>query len=748
MQYHVPAGLVSSSPVSAALAHPSGGSGNTPASLFSPHSVDVAAVSVTAPTPHQPGAPTGVAVGLGLLSGRRLAVRVAPPTASTSNPRVSASNEFAQQPAVLHPTDRMSDAANQLQSDFSSLTQPLRASPLSTTAPPQTSPSPTSYGGGIVRISDLRRQGVQVVESGLRLATLQGSRFTPGQTTPSRRGEHCVNDGNALLADAFVHSHSTGGGAATRTTTSRGRRPRAPSSPSSNTTRNGRRASRADSGGRRSSRELIEVPLTETGELCDYRWFTARGRRCFVYDGRTYKGSTAHRMWAKVKEMTSRRGRRGLVSQRQQQEQQPQTSHVSAGDATHTTAARRAVPHRTSARARAAARRSLDIYSNRSVEPLKANLPLPRGDEWRALMRELSVEGADETALPESSCTSSPHCGPPSHTPTPAIERPSQQLSREVVEITDSSSTEDSFSSSDTDEGPPSKATAEALGTGLHRGFQTPPPLHWPKTSYFSDESSGWSSTSSPAAPRSPVLRCMPPSCKRVKTEPPTSQQTRQPLHDCPSHPSASAPRVQLYNGVKVVEEGGWVYPLEVYTAQQRHDRAEQQGRRRPPTAAAEAFLRASSNLPAEAVEEQLTAFGLEVLQDVSDVPFSKLFTEVTTFSDTTAGGGGMTRGHDEALLLHGTLPHPAVASSHHHPPGISVVVGSNANVMPLRPAMAVGTEAGKRGIAMTTLAAQGVSAAVLRDVDDGDPLGAFPDTELADMFVTGEEVGGVRFGS
>lgn len=43
------------------------------------------------------------------------------------------------------------------------------------------------------------------------------------------------------------------------------------------------------------------VPVRADGTLYEHRWYTARGRRVFVYANKTYKGKSAHTMWEAVK---------------------------------------------------------------------------------------------------------------------------------------------------------------------------------------------------------------------------------------------------------------------------------------------------------------------------------------------------------------------------------------------------------------------------------------------------------------
>ncbi|KAL7709250.1 hypothetical protein N2W54_007792 [Lotmaria passim] len=566
MQYHVPSGLVkSSAAVTTTVPTSSGGSSQD----FSPSSASMARPASASIPSHEIGAAaasigvrtgsTGVAVGQGLLSGRRLVVRVAPPSTlfSGSSNAAEVTPALNLSAASVASGDRASDSVQPARVGHSSLAAPsnsLSLSPSSRPAPPQ---STTAYGGGIVRISDLRRQGVHTIESGLRLTTLQGG--SPAAVPTKAGGAEALRRKNSSgpLRDVFTHADASTrqvGRAGASTSASRGRR----------------RGRRTSSGSNRGSRRgsSLEVALTEDGELCEYRWFTARGRRCFVYDGRTYKGTAAHRMWAKVKEVASqheRQGRRGAAVT-------PATTTT-----TTATASVRTQPYRVSARAAAATARRVHrgdaLHScSRSTDIIGLTSQAPLSEEWLDLMRELHVEGltppaaSTQTATPAVTASSTPSSSS-SHPPRPTLATVFQRKaslvsgssSTQVVEITDSSSSSSSSETSSTS----NSGVSDDSGTGDDASHAAPS-LRWPETSYFSDESSGWSSTSSLAAPRSMVQHdCKSPQCRRRRAEPTTTPSQRPRCERATSTTKTIAPaaHMRLYNGVAVVEEDGWLYP-------------------------------------------------------------------------------------------------------------------------------------------------------------------------------------------
>ncbi|KPA85383.1 hypothetical protein ABB37_01698 [Leptomonas pyrrhocoris] len=734
MQYHVPPELVN--PPAAAAASNSNGISS---SSSPPNSASLLA---HAPLYSSSNGSTRVAVGHGLLSGRRLAVRVAAPSTLTSSASSSAATHIAG-PPPSSSSDQPFAVTSQPYSNFTASFAPASLS--SPPPPPHSSPSPATasspaYGGGIVRISDLHRRGVQSVESGLRLNTLQGGR--PAPTSVVRRCATTADAANTPLAGSFTSAAAP--------------RPRRGRSASSSTGggRGRRRGSGGDGGGGRKSDTSVTVTLTESGELCDYRWFTERGRRCLLYDGRTYRGASAHRMWTEMKAVSSCRAR-------QEQRSVSTTPHTTAASptarkrttravsaaetakaATTTagTAASRVRPHRTSARAVSAAGRSLRLGNAANLGTRRGeagSLPLPviLRDEWRVLMRELSVEAENEAVIPSppapcptyiaSSCISGPvrTQASPQQTASGA-----SNANTEVVEITDSSSGSDDSSASDTRHDRHSSSAAPAPTSQVLASLQ------WPATSFFDDESSGWSSSSSPAAPRSPAHGGESPAQKRAKTESSSYHPPSSLRQDHPSSlaPPTSAARVHLYNGVEVVEEDGWMYPVDVYASQQQNQQrfaegAKHESNPRFPT---------SSDVAAERTGADSTP---PALQDVSDVPLADLFTRGA--SSATAAQNTVANGRDDPLLRYALLP-----AALHGAAGIAVVVSGQHKTVPLRPTSTLRADAGTRSAA-TTAGAQG-SAAVLRSADDADLLGGFTDTDLADMFVTGEEIGGVRYGS
>ncbi|KPI88860.1 hypothetical protein ABL78_2054 [Leptomonas seymouri] len=737
MQYHVPSGFIRPSPAVAPAANSSGVSSGTPASISASAQSNSVSSSAAVAAPCCSNGSTEVAVGQGLLSGRRLTVRVAPPSISASSSSFRATTQTGSPPPLslaLHCTGAV---RSQPDSNFTESTGwPSASSP---SPPPSSSLSSPAYGGGIVRISDLRRQGLQSVESGLRLNTLQGGRPAPSLVTSSnavdRRRTDVADDANTPLADVFA------------STVAPARRTRRSASSATSGPGSRHRGARGSTGGRRRSRGSVEVPLTATGELCDYRWYTAGGRRCFIYDGCTYKGTTAHRMWTKVKEIASRRERVGRHSVSVNASGAAtaaaagrRTSRSAAGATRNisprvSAAAARTRPHRMSARALAAAGRSLGLEDSscvgaRSVEAAPSTFLAPLRDEWKELMRELSVEPESDFIRPASLILPTADVDVSRLREPTHAHRTLQQsalapanAAREVVEISDSGDS----STSDTDTHSSSPDTTAGVSTAPSHAPQVPAPLNWPRSSYFSDESSGWSSSSSPVAPRSPVHHNGPPTRKKAKTELPQQQSC-----SLPSAPVTSAARVRMYNGVRVVEEDGWVYPVEIYALSQQQQRRASQGANSEETTGFPTALGAASN-------RRVAGFASDVLQNVDDVPFADLFNQAAPSSVTAPSAAVKDRG---ASLLCCTFPPPPS----HNSAGIAVIVSGQERAVPLRPASVLSADAGTR-VAMTAAGAQS-SAAILRNVNDADELDGFTGADVAGMFVTGEEVGGVRYGS
>lgn len=157
---------------------------------------------------------------------------------------------------------------------------------------PSSSPAPR-YGGAIVRLSELRllqQATISTVRPQAPPPLLERPPVTAVEgveTLPSHSPAAVGND--PLLAVAR---------GAPRAAARRGtRRQRASDPPAFGT--NGQRDRRGRRGRARGSRSTVE--LDGNGQPYPHRWFTERGRRCLVYNGRTYKGSTAHKMWAQLK---------------------------------------------------------------------------------------------------------------------------------------------------------------------------------------------------------------------------------------------------------------------------------------------------------------------------------------------------------------------------------------------------------------------------------------------------------------
>ncbi|KAG5500446.1 hypothetical protein JKF63_03539 [Porcisia hertigi] len=713
----------------------------------------------------------GITVGEGLLNGRRLVVRVAaPPTASVtpavSTPMNATGGTVAtasRWPSGDNPPLNL-DSGLHVNPSHS----PTVKSPTSTTnAPAGMAGASSGYGKGIVRISELRRQGVLSVESGLRLATLPSSRPV---TTAASNHSNGIADGAANL-DTDIPSRDSvqAGTTAPRRTPRRGPAPQGAvvSSPlSSRRTRGGRgSATPGDSGHRRGrggrssrSRASADVTLREDGQLCDHRWYTARGRRCFVYDGRTYTGSSAHRMWEKVKEAARRRdltqSQRAVTALHAAATPHSRT-RTNTGPTYRTTLAPDAVSrlHQASARARSAAehaflsqQKALRSTSTSQKSTLEATAPVSTRvpDEWRTLMEELGVLSDNETEanaigragqhsgvtgdpqLPQRTRSVLSHAAPPR---CDAISANSTNAEG-VIEISDSDATNEDTIGSDSGasgDSPPTISPAEGNTEAHHEGpitakVRTAPPLEWPFTSYFSDVSSGWSSTSSPT--QSPAHPSAPqpsrsPKRKRVKNEP-----TR--VFADLSTKSTPA-RISSYHGVQVVEQGGWMYPVEVYTLQQ------QQQQQRKGEKVAQKLPSAVSFGPLRGVKSDCDPPSMAC--SAEDVPLADLYRDKVIACINT------TPAEPSSHLV----PPPVPLSSSNPPAGLTVVSGNGATV-PARPSTVSGAIQPRllsTSSARSIDAGKGAASAFL-GADDN--LDDFDTADLADMFVTGEEIGGVRY--
>ncbi|KAK7196374.1 hypothetical protein NESM_000574200 [Novymonas esmeraldas] len=591
------------------------------------------------------------------------------------------------------------------------------ASPAAPAAAPAAAPPPhptgpsMGYGGGLVRISDLRRQGVSSVESGLRLATMNSA--------PRSRSD----DAGGRLAE------DTG---PVQTRTRRRSPPPPPPAPSSaRSTRDAprrsppRRSSRGGAArrgrGRRSSgsRESLTLTLRDDGELCEYRWYMARGRRCFVYDGRTYKGSSAHKMWEKVK----------AAAKEREGAQRPHTFAAAAG------AALVAAPHRASTRARTAAAAHAAPAQRRASAAVRAAeagatsnvaglVPAHLPEEWQLLMVELGMSPEDST--PMASDVARRAAGAASRQPAVRAAAPRLgglrtgrrgQPFEEVVEVTDS---EEDTGDSNTGTSDGSSASS---GERRETDGTTAPvaPLEWPATSYFSDDaSSGWSSTSSVAP--SPARRASEPAT-RTSPRPKRARQERSADTLQSSAASTTPARLCNYHGVQAVEHDGWVYPMEVYASQQQQQ-LQQEVRSAP--------ARAATSSTAAAPSTSVTAATLGSRHDhplcgVDDLPLGDLYSGAIAYPHTslspaplmTAGlavvcGGG-------AAVAARPVSAASASLARHHPPLAAV--------------SACGGCSGGGDAASTFLGADG-----LLDGLSGD--------DVADLFVTGEEVGAVRYES
>ncbi|TPP40507.1 hypothetical protein CGC20_13460 [Leishmania donovani] len=730
MQYHVQLGLA---PSCAASDFDGGdgvrGTASSPSLVASPSSTSAQANS--SPAHHREsasGSGVGITVGQGLLSGRRLAVRLAPPLTSSATPvahvPASAAGGMRGGASHWHSGDSLSSGAHRGMCASSShhAASEIPASKTSTTTGRVRTSS--TYGKGIVRISELRRQGVTSVESGLRLATLAGGRSVAATT--STHGSDDAHGGASEDGEAFYEASAPHAAPSQRRTRQRGSPTRAATTSASvsssiharggrsdpSTRGSAQRRGRGSSGGSRAS---AAVTLRSDGQLCDYRWFTARGRRCFVYDGRTYKGSSAHRMWEKVKGAARQRG----VLPPQQAAAASRTSHAPrlVDDATRT-----------------------GVLATSQLS-----------GEWRTLMEELGMMPDDDrgamasgregclfkvaggTQPPDGAGSIRPPCAPPCRANLSA----SNAATEDVIEISDSNSTSNDTDGSDSDTSSTLSSTVSPTGVsddadrGQRKGntVAAGAPLQWPATSYFSDASSVWSSasssTTSPARPPSSTSSSSP-RRKRGKQE------------RCTKHPVASttttgAPaRLRRYHGVQVVEQDGWVYPVDVYASQQQ-----QQGREGGQVReTAPGIASHGATLPASIGNRTGVSGGRpSVPCGVDDLPLADLYREAVTTQSNVALPSQLSA---PALLA---VPLPSSKAS----AGLSVVSGSGAAV-PVRSAAVSSAAQGRllsSSVALQSNVGRGCVSAFL-GADDN--LDDFNTADLADMFVTGEEIGGLRY--
>ncbi|KAG5475034.1 hypothetical protein CUR178_04484 [Leishmania enriettii] len=765
MQYHVPFDHRDQS-----ASHALRGVGGVDRAVSSPPVVASSPTSsVQAPQsllrPQQRGSAVGITVGQGLLSGRRLAVATAPSLASRAT--LVAPNPAAPSSSMKEPSSHRHTGDSPAGLTPSNVCPPFCphdasecTARMGNATAVAVGPSPT-YGKGIVRISELRRQGVPFVESGLRLATPDG-----GYSVATASSTH----GIATRGGASGEGDVLNGGSTSKVMPSHRRTRRrdlpawaantfSSASPSTRT-RGGRSSATSSGGGRRRgrgsngtgrSRSSLTVTLRSDGQLCDYRWFTARGHRCFVYDGRTYKGSSAHRMWEKVKEAA-----RTFAASRADGKADSGITPSTA--AARTTASR---SHQTSARARSFADRILT--ESTTLKPASGSralsgestvtgvlVPARLPEEWRTLVEELGLLPDDETDAitigAEGNLLGSSGGTQPPATTSSTITRHSQPRrdhlsasrpgTEEVIEITGSDSPSDGTGDSDSDTFSSLSSTASPTevsnnADSVQRNVDTlatGAPLQWPATSYFSDASSGWSSTSSFTAPPA-----RPPSSK--STYSPKRKRGR-PEHCKDQAVTAIAgarARLRSYKGVQVVEKDGWVYPAELFASQQ------------PQRRCGSASVKEAASGKASSGALLLTAKGRRTgdsgsprsdLCGVDDLPLADVYSDSITARRRVTSVLQPSR---PALMA---VPLPSVKASS----GISVVSGSGAAV-PVRPATASGvTQASLLSTAVARgknlVRGGGVSAFLGTD----DNLADFSAADLVDMFVTGEEIGGLRY--
>ncbi|KAG5474363.1 hypothetical protein LSCM1_03143 [Leishmania martiniquensis] len=770
MQYHMPlaSGHPSASSVLRGVEDVSRAASTSP-TVASLSTSSVQATSSSAQH-REGGSVVGITVGQGLLSGRRLLMRVAPSLVSKAPPRSDdGSGGMRDVSSHWHTGGSPSGPA---QSSRGPPFSPHLASkgPASmtntTTGTGGTSPA---YGEGIIRISELRRQGIPFVESGLRLASLQGGCLVSAgssahgiATSPGARSEGDICYGGSTTEVMPSHGHSRQRGLPARaaatlashtpsTRARAGRRNR-----TSSVSRRGRSRGSKKGG---SSRSPTTVTLRSDGQLCDYRWFTARGRRCFVYDGRTYKGSSAHRMWEKVKEAARQRG----LLQPQQAEAPTRASTASHAGGTvdsgippSAAAVRASAPrsHKASARARSAAQRILSHSATRKPtcpyrrlrdEPVDAagldasQLP----EEWRALVEELGLLTEEDTGVvaintdgrlsgigpgTQPSARASPSL---SHHAQPRREHlfASSAATEDVIEVTDSDSssqeTNDSEASSRLSS-TVSLAEADSNCDGRPHSadrVETGAPLRWPATSYFSDASSGWSSASSFTASPGHL-----PSSKSS-----TSPKRKQSKKEQAATSTLSAPaRLRRYHGMHVVEQDGWVYPVEVFASQQQ-----QRGCDAVEVKEAAPGVAASRALTPAAIGYRTgdSSDPPSVLSGADDLPLADLYKEARTVRSRVPRATQPSR----PALMSAPLSLAKVSS------GLSVVRGSGAAV-PVRPASVPCGARGSLPLTAGSLRDNLVRGDVSAFLGVDDNLDDFSAADLADMFVTGEEIGGLRY--
>lgn len=304
------------------------------------------------------------------------------------------------------------------------LQQPPRPLPLPSTITPTLRPMEQSnqqpqerrYGGGLIRLSELQRRGL--VPTPVPPPSLNGSRVP----APSRPVEGTTQvSGSTSYAAPLASSRIL---------------------QQRQTVKSKPKSSRKTSS--RSSTSSLPVPVDASGNLYEHRWYTARGRRVFVYHGRSYKGKAAHKMWEQVKRAGQMRSRAGVAA-----EVEP----------THSRQVRAA----TEAQRRGRKRRAEQPADAGVVSVLQSTRRPPPVPPVRTQTIPPSHPSAPLRVCPPTDCPgwetlltdfqflsppSPPVVDPPPACPTHQKQRPAPSHRGDVIEIISSSSgsdTEDSF---------------------------------------------------------------------------------------------------------------------------------------------------------------------------------------------------------------------------------------------------------------------------------------------------------------
>lgn len=289
---------------------------------------------------------------------------------------------------------------------------------------------------------------------------------------------------------------------------------------------------------KRARREDVDERVIGDGAAADYRWFTVRGRRQLCYGGRTYKGRAAHHMWRQLKQRGAAASHAGGTGGRRS------ATRTRAGTATFTsTVSDESASVKTvfsSARSARDGRGVRDVNTGRSHAAANAVPP--------SRSRARAVAATPPAPLPVKMARVAPI-------------RPPPPLFAPVMDVSDPSEQEEDVRAghSDTESDNASHGVGEAKGSANETMSDTE---SWDSSS-SSRISSMSSSTSITSGVDTPVTN--------------TRDMTKRLSHDRAyaglplSHEAvwdeSLGAAVRRVDDQLVVEQEGWVYPVEVFRA-------------------------------------------------------------------------------------------------------------------------------------------------------------------------------------